>query len=70
VKLPKVLRSARSRVYGYQNPQNELDTFNRGYRGPNETIDALRGGGRLTGNQSASIDAIAQAAANCPRRRG
>jgi hypothetical protein len=68
LKLPKVLRSARSRVYAYQNPQNELNTFNRGYQGPDQTIDALRGGGRLVGDQTANLDAIEQAARNSSTR--
>jgi hypothetical protein len=71
MKIPRALRVARSQTYGYQNPQRELDTFNRGFIGdPNANLpDALRGSVRLIGNQAANIEAIAQAAARGNHQR-
>jgi hypothetical protein len=71
MKLPRAMRVARAAKY-YSRADELATTFNAGFNRPSylDVPDALRDGGRLTGNQSAAIDAIAQAATNCPRRRG
>jgi hypothetical protein len=72
MKLPRVLRLARSLTYAHQNPQRELDTFNRGFTGnPNANIpDALRGSFSRMGHSKSEVDQIYQAALNSPRKRG
>ena len=68
MKLPKTLRFARAQTGSRADPYN----FNKGFDSPKQwgLSDALRGSGRLTGDHTASVDAIEQAARNSPRRRG
>ena len=63
MRLPKALRQARSAHYGYQgfSSESQFAFLTNGNRG-NDTVDAMRGSRRLAGDQTANIEAIAQAA--------
>jgi hypothetical protein len=67
VKLPRALRAARA----MQSSRDDPRSFNRGFDPPSywDLPDALRGTERITGPQTANIDAIEQAARNGSTRR-
>jgi hypothetical protein len=52
----------------YAPRENQFAFLTNGNRG-NDTIDAMRGSVRLTGDQTANIEAIAQAAARGNHQR-
>jgi hypothetical protein len=72
-KLPRALRVARSARYAHQgySLQRELDRLNSGMRAPingGDIPDGMRGSSRLSGDQTASINAIAAAGRLSNRR--
>jgi hypothetical protein len=72
MRLPKVLRAARA-LHRQASVSEQVASFNRGFNAPGyfDLPDALSGSTRITGNQTASFDAIEQAARNgSTRRRG
>ncbi len=55
-RLPRVLRQSRGTTPRGYNLERELNSFNRGYQGPDQTPDALRHGGN--GISSAPSESI------------
>ena len=71
MKLPRAMRVARAAKY-YSRADELALTFNAGFNRPSyfDLPDALRGSSeRITGPQTASFDAIEQAARNGTTRR-
>lgn len=59
---PRALRTARANASYARSWESSFDFLTNGNRG-NDTLDAMRGSGRLVGDYSATIDQIEQAAA-------
>ena len=61
MKLPRVLRAARSRAYPYQNPHRELDSFNRGFYDSSEGVpDGMRGNVSIGGDHRAALEQMSR----------